>query len=210
MTVALGEGSEYGHGFDEATSDGYLYPTLLKVIRQRQPTATRCFDLGAGNGGIAARLSQAGFEVVGVEPSPEGVAIANKKYPELKISVGSGYDTLSETYGTFPIVYSIEVIEHVYSPRVFIKNMYDLTAPGGTMVLSTPYHGYWKNFLMAATGKMDDHFTALWDHGHIKFWSHNTISKLINEITPSKVDFDHAGRIYPFSKSMFAVVNKPG
>jgi 2-polyprenyl-6-hydroxyphenyl methylase/3-demethylubiquinone-9 3-methyltransferase len=37
-------------------------------------------------------------------------------------------------------------------------------------VISTPFHGYWKNIALAVSGKFDDHFTALWNGGHIKFF----------------------------------------
>jgi hypothetical protein len=37
--------------------------------------------------------------------------------------------------------------------------------------VSTPYHGYHKNLGLALSGKMDAHFTALWEGGHIKFFS---------------------------------------
>jgi predicted HicB family RNase H-like nuclease len=52
---------------------------------------------------------------------------------------------------------------------------------GRFTVISTPYHGYWKNLMLALTGKMDAHFTALWDHGHIKFWSMRTLGELLRE-----------------------------
>ena len=57
------------------------------------------------------------------------------------------------------------------SPRRYAATLFDLAEPGGTAIVSTPYHGYWKNLAMALSGKLDAHFTALWDHGHIKFWS---------------------------------------
>jgi hypothetical protein len=34
---------------------------------------------------------------------------------------------------------------------------------------------------------MDNHFTVLWDHGHIKFWSRSTLTKALEE-TGFKVD----------------------
>jgi hypothetical protein len=40
----------------------------------------------------------------------------------------------------------------------------------GHLVLTTPYHGYLKNLLIAALGKSDSHFDPLLDGGHIKFW----------------------------------------
>ena len=80
---------------------------------------------------------------------------------------------------------------------------------GGTAILSTPYHGYWKNLALALTGRMDQHFTALWDHGHIKFWSMDTLGELLWEAGFVDVRFERVGRIPPLAKSMIAIARKP-
>ncbi len=75
--------------------------------------------------------------------------------------------------------------------------------------MSTPYHGYWKNLAMAVTGKLDAHFTALWDGGHIKFWSMRTLRALLEEAGFVDVEFTLVGRIKPLAKSMIAVARRP-
>jgi len=74
---------------------------------------------------------------------------------------------------------------------------------GGEMIISTPYHGYLKNLALAITGKMDSHFTVLWDGGHIKFWSVKTLTKLLNEFGFEVVEFRGSGRLPYLWKSMF-------
>jgi len=81
------------------------------------------------------------------------------------------------------------------------------SARGGAIV-STPYHGYLKNLALAVTGKMDAHFTALWDHGHIKFWSIPTLTTLLTEAGFENVRFRRVGRIPALAKSMIAVAHK--
>lgn len=76
-------------------------------------------------------------------------------------------------------------------------------------MISTPYHGYWKNLALALAGKMDDHFTALWDHGHIKFWSVRTLDALLEEAGFVDVCFERVGRVPALAKSMVAVARKP-
>ena len=89
------------------------------------------------------------------------------------------------------------------------RTVASLLSDGGTAVISTPYHGYVKNLAMAVTGKMDAHFTALWDHGHIKFWSVKTMTQLLNEAGLIVDHFAYVGRIPPLAKSMIAVARKP-
>ena len=111
--------------------------------------------------------------------------------------------------GRFPVVTSLEVAEHVYAPRHYAATLFDLLEPGGTAIVSTPYHGYWKNLAMALTGKLDAHFTALWDHGHIKFWSIRTLGELLREAGFVDIRFERVGRVPVLAKSMIAVARKP-
>lgn len=96
----------------------------------------------------------------------------------------------------------------MYAPRTFASCLHGLLEEGGTAIVSTPYHGYWKNLALAITGKMDDHFTALWDHGHIKFWSILTLRTLLEEAGFRTVTFRRVGRIPALAKSMIAVARK--
>jgi 2-polyprenyl-6-hydroxyphenyl methylase/3-demethylubiquinone-9 3-methyltransferase len=123
--------------------------------------------------------------------------------------LGSAYDDLESQYGKFKTVISLEVVEHLFFPRKFAACVYNLLEPGGTALISTPYHGYWKNLVLALLGKMDSHFTALWDYGHIKFWSIRTLRQLLTEAGFQDVRFHRLGRIPILAKSMVAVAVKP-
>ena len=123
--------------------------------------------------------------------------------------MGSTEEDLSVRFGKFQAVTSLEVVEHVYAPRQFAKRVYDLLEPGGVAVISTPYHGYLKNLAIALLDKSDWHYTALWDHGHIKFWSIKTLGQLLAEAGFTDIKFLRVGRIPVLAKSMIAVARKP-
>lgn len=80
-------------------------------------------------------------------------------------------------------------------PRAFLLNCRALLNARGTLILSTPYHGYLKTLLLALTGKMDQHFTALWDHGHIKFWSRKSLCAVLSETGFEDIEFVGSGRL---------------
>ena len=188
-----------------------LLPTVFRVLTELESCVggQRIFDLGCGNGSVANALSQQDWDVTGVDPSIEGIQQAKTAFPNLKLENGSAYDDLAAIYGQFPVLLSLEVVEHVYAPRQYAKTAFDLLEPGGTAIISTPYHGYWKNLAMAISGKMDAHFTALWDHGHIKFWSIKTLTKLLTEAGFVDIRFERVGRIPALAKSMIAIARKP-
>ena len=189
------------------TSHAYLLPRLAKILEGLR--ATRVFEVGCGNGAVANWLHGRGIEVTGVDASESGIRQAALAYPRLRLAVGSAYDDLADEYGRFPVVISLEVVEHLYSPRAFAKTLFDLLDPGGTAIVSTPYHGYFKNLALAATGRLDAHFTALWDGGHIKFWSERTLRLLLEETGFRSVAFCRVGRVPILAKSMIATAKKP-
>lgn len=187
-----------------------LLPAVQKLLRNisLQENDKRLFELGCGNGSVANNLSQFGWDITAVDPSEEGIKQAQESYPNLKIREGSAYDDLAGQYGQFPVVLSLEVIEHVYAPRDYAKTIFELLIPGGVAIISTPYHGYLKNLAMAITGKMDSHFTALWDNGHIKFWSISTLTELLCEAGFIDINYMRVGRVPPLAKSMIAIARK--
>ena len=190
-------------------SHAYLVPALLNELERLSPEPKRIFELGCGNGSIANLLAKKGWDVTGVDPSTEGIAQAHDHYPNLKLAIGSAYDDLAAEYGQFSVVTSLEVVEHVYAPRHFAATLYSLLEPAGTAIISTPYHGYLKNLALALTGKMDKHFTVLWDHGHIKFWSMATLSELLREAGFQQIRFLRVGRVPSLAKSMIAIAQRP-
>jgi 2-polyprenyl-3-methyl-5-hydroxy-6-metoxy-1,4-benzoquinol methylase len=191
-------------------SHDYLVPALLEELTSLglSPAQKRLFELGCGNGSVAEVLTRQGYQMTGVDASAQGIEQAKRRYPDLNLQPGSAYDRLADTYGRFPVVISLEVVEHLYDPRVFARTLFDLVEPSGRVIVSTPYHGYWKNLALALTGRLDHHFTALWDHGHIKFWSMATLRQLLQEAGFHSITFRRVGRVPALAKSMIAVAAK--
>ena len=203
-----------GYRYDQGIlnhSHGVLLPSLFRVLDGLEWPAgdRRVFELGCGNGSVANELAGRGWDVTGVDPSAEGIRQAQAAYPGLKLASGSAYDDLAAQYGQFPVLLSLEVVEHVYAPRRYARTAFSLLSAGGTAIISTPYHGYWKNLALALSGKMDRHFTALWDHGHIKFWSVATLGELLREAGFVDLRFERVGRVPALAKSMIAIARKP-
>lgn len=198
---------EYVYGDPELNaSHGVLLPAIEAEVRRLQPS--RIFDMGCGNGSVANHLSQY-CPVDGVDLSESALRNAQVAYPHLRLELRSVYDDLSAEFGAYPFVLSLEVVEHLYDPRRYAANLFKLVEPGGVAMISTPYHGYIKNVVMAVTGKLDAHFTALWDGGHIKFWSIRTLSALLAEAGFGDIRFARVGRIPSLAKSMIATVRRP-
>ncbi len=190
-------------------SHDYLVPSLVRVLGDYAPTReTILFELGFGNGVTANHLTGLGYEVVGVDPSVDGVRQANTNYPTLRLQHGHSGENLHQRFGSFEILYSLEVIEHVFDPFEYAQNINSLLTKGGICVLSTPYHSYIKNLAISLAGKWDHHFTALWQGGHIKFWSPATITQLLETQGFEVLKIERIGRVPILAKSMMVVARK--
>lgn len=185
-------------------SHHYVLPRIERILASRRIEAGRVLDFGCGNGAMVAWLSSKGFEVVGIDPSESGIAEAARAHPSHEFHRASSEDDLA-FLGRFDLVTCIEVIEHCYDPRGVMQQIHGLLEPGGTAIVSTPYHGYLKNVALAVSGKLDGHFTALWDGGHIKFFSADTLSTLMREAGFQPPEIHRVGRVPPLAKSMIAV-----
>lgn len=206
----MSDESTIDYQYDDASAThthAYLWGPVCQLIEARPEK--RVFELGCGNGAFARHLKHRGYQVEGVDPSEQGIEQARKADPSLPLEVGNAYEPLSMRYGTFPLLVSLEVVEHVYYPKKYARCVADLLEPGGMAVISTPYHSYFKNLVMALSGAMDDHFTVLWDHGHIKFWSVKTLTQLFEEQGLRRVALKRVGRIPILGKSMVLTFQKP-
>jgi 2-polyprenyl-3-methyl-5-hydroxy-6-metoxy-1,4-benzoquinol methylase len=185
----------------------YVIKPILSFLPQRKDL--KIIDLGCGNGYFASLLASLGHDVTGVDSSEAGIAIARRAYPTATYYCRSLYDNLLMIIDkNYDVAIASEVIEHLYDPRLFLKNAAALLKPGGVLILTTPYHGYLKNVIMALSGKMDQHFTVNWDCGHIKFYSVKTLSALVGELGFRNIKFSFAGRFPYLWKAMILCAEK--
>lgn len=194
---------DYGFYNDKLShAHQYLLPAILSLLNKE----SKILDLGCGNGALSIHLIKLGFDVYGLDASPEGIAIAQKEYPKRFYLQDLSSEKLPSelNHTVFTTIISTEVLEHLYDPQSFIifcKKV--LTKKRNTeLIISTPYHGYFKNLVLALFDKSDLHYNPLWRGGHIKFWSKKTLCKLLEKEGFEVVAFKGCGRFPYLWKSM--------
>ena len=173
-----------------------LEPPILRLLPHKQAPI---LDVGCGNGYFANRLLDAGYTVYGIDASPDGIDIANRSHPGHFFRCDVSSAELPEPLRAIPFrtVLCMEVIEHLYSPLTMVCFARDLLrqSGGGELIVTTPYHGYLKNLTIALAGRMDYHLSALWEGGHIKFWSRRTLTLLLLQAGYHDIRIRGAGRV---------------
>ncbi len=203
----------YMHGPSVPLTSAYLWDPVLRILEQeerRLGRRPRVLDLGCGVGHFAQDLKRRGYDVVGVAPSPSARVRCRDAGHDFRFEAGGDTPESIAGLGSFDVVCSLEVIEHVYSPRAYVECLTSACQRGGLVILSTPYHGYWKNLTIALLGGFDRHFTALWEGGHIKFWSVKTLGSLLRTHGLKTESVDRVGRLFPaLAKSMVVAARYP-
>ena len=206
--TAFLESSKYGApGLRGAHA--YLLPGILKLLKG-VPPGSRILDIGCGNGSVATELAKRGYSMVGIDLATSGVQIARQTCPDGRFELLAADKHILENLATepFDVVYSAEVIEHLYDPRSFMAGCYAATRSGGRFLCTTPYHGYFKNLALSLADGWDGHLNPLFDGGHIKFFSRKTLSILMAEAGFEDLKFYGVGRLPYLWKSMIVVGTK--
>ncbi len=170
----------------------YLGPTLKAINSISAKGAV--LDAGCGGGLFSVGLHKAGYDVFGMDLSPSGIRAAKQRNVG-HFEISSLYEDLTAPFdvNSFDAIITIEVIEHLYSPTRFAECAYSALRPGGLLVVSTPYWGYFKNIVLAVTNRMDRSLTALWEGGHIKHFSRKTLTLLMENQGFEVVSFTGTG-----------------
>jgi len=115
----------------------YLF--AVRLARRR-----RVLDIGCGAGYGSSELAHAAASVVGLDVSPEAVALACSSYaaPNLRFLAASA-TSIPFADASFALITCFEVIEHIHDWPLLLKEARRLLAPGGQFIVSTPNKSYY-------------------------------------------------------------------
>jgi SAM-dependent methyltransferase len=109
-----------------------------------EPGVSRMLEIGCAHGAYLKAAEDAGWQVEGVEPSSEAVAIARAK--GLRVVCGRLEDAEVGQAGR-DLVAMWMVLEHVPNPRELLERIARILKPGGQLALSVPNAGSWERLL---------------------------------------------------------------
>ncbi len=99
----------------------------------------RALDVGCGAGLLCEPLARLGADVTGLDAAAENIAAAQAHAALSGLTIDYRTGSVEDLRdGTFDLVTSLEVIEHVTDPAGFVAGLARALAPGGVLVLSTP------------------------------------------------------------------------
>ena len=186
----------------------YLIKSLEKILEKEDTSNIELLDIGCGNGYLTEKISKFFKHSTGIDLSRTGIEQAQKLKNDRLDFKNIGLEEIIDQGKKFKFITSFEVIEHQYLPDDFLNQINKILTDDGKLLISTPYHGYFKNLLINLLGKHDYHYNPLWRHGHIKFFSIPTFTKLLQKCNLKVDKKKFSGRFYPISSSMIFLIKK--
>lgn len=143
--------------------------TLLELITDELdiPPGTRALDVGCNTGPMLIPLRQRGYDIVGIDISPDDVQQAGcylhqHGLPADQLSVADGTQ-LPFRDRSFDFVLLVDVLEHTDYPQRIVSEVQRLLAPGGIVIATVPwaYHPYvrytWLRKALSSRKTIDEH-----------------------------------------------------
>lgn len=125
------------HTGEHAHEDRRVHEAILSFMPDH---ADRILDVGCGNAWVAEEFVKRGRFVCSMDISTGNPEQAVRKFPSSD-HVGLVADAfhLPVKDGSFDAIIASEIIEHTVDPRGFVHSLYAALAPGGRLIISTPY-----------------------------------------------------------------------
>lgn len=112
---------------------------IASVVRAFPPQGA-IFDVGGGNGVVAAALQKAGFLVILVEPGLQGAINARSRGVEHVVC--STVEQIEFKTRTLPAIGLFDVLEHIEDDVSFLAQLKALLQEGGYLYLTVPAYGF--------------------------------------------------------------------
>jgi 2-polyprenyl-3-methyl-5-hydroxy-6-metoxy-1,4-benzoquinol methylase len=127
----------------------------MDIMRRQLPedTTAHILDVGCGDGAFLQELDKSlrrPYQYHGVDYSEYKVEKAKQlpyEFRRCNLEEGIPYDD-----ATFDLVYSGEVIEHIYNPDYMLEECNRVLKPGGLLIISTPNLQAWYNRVLFLFG----------------------------------------------------------
>lgn len=116
---------------------------IARYLTAKEHCAGRkVLDIACGEGYGSWLMGEWGAQsVLGVDVSPTAIASADKRFSNERVRFAAGpAEELKQISSgqKFDLIVSLETIEHVDDPRMFLENIRDAAAPNATIIISAP------------------------------------------------------------------------
>ncbi|MEV5411901.1 class I SAM-dependent methyltransferase [Thermopolyspora sp. NPDC052614] len=150
----------------------------------RDGTGRRLLDFGCGSGLFLELAEERGFDVTGVDLSPDSVKLANERLRRGRAFHGVAEEIPEIARGGFDVITLWSVLAHLPRPLEDFDRFRRMLAPGGVLLILTVNA---RSLLLKASGSKWNGFTK----NHLMFYSSQTLPVLLGRTGFAGVAFSH-------------------
>lgn len=183
----------------------YKWPLVAGYIPREE--GVRILDLGCGSGEVIGEMMRLNprARFIGLDVARTALDLAAERYPQAAfyhITDGSRFPLDDDSVD---FLFASEVVEHIYDTHNAFAEMSRVLAPGGRLLLTTPYHGLLKNILIALFF-FDRHFDPT--DAHVRFFTKRSLFSCLGAAGLMPLEYHYHGRIYPLSRTLLVLAGK--
>lgn len=145
------------------------YNEILDFLEPYRKT-NRLIDVGCGIGHFAAVAAGRGWEVHGTEYTDEAIAICESKGIRMQKGV---LDPANYPPGSFDVIASFEVIEHINNPNEELESFRAILRDGGAVYLTTP------NFNSYSRRRLGPDWNVIEYPEHLSYYTAASLTRLM-------------------------------
>jgi 2-polyprenyl-3-methyl-5-hydroxy-6-metoxy-1,4-benzoquinol methylase len=125
------------------------YRTLVRRVTQSIPVEGALLEIGSGAGGLLAEFKRRGWQVEGIEPSPQlynhAKTVLSGEVPLHPCEMAEAGPCLQMR--PYKAIIAVDVIEHLPDPFLLSRTAVEWLVPGGCLILQTPNAHSLRRFL---------------------------------------------------------------
>jgi SAM-dependent methyltransferase len=171
---------KYAYQFESGTPLANVYSLISSFV---DPGGT-VVDLGAGGGAIAAPLIESKYQYVGADHDSNYVELLKGKglaAVEVDLNVLSEVKDFLDSFEEVSTVLILDVLEHLVEPQSVLEFLYDWSICNGSipLLISVPNVSHFDLGIRLLAGYWEPTPTGLLDATHLRFFTRDTLSRML-------------------------------
>jgi 2-polyprenyl-3-methyl-5-hydroxy-6-metoxy-1,4-benzoquinol methylase len=149
----------------------------FRTFAQHLDKKTKFLEIGCSFGGILKRAANCGVAIChAVEPNRKDAEFVRESNPQAEI-FNTAFENTELQENFYDIVVSIEVLEHVVSPRKFLEKCFNVLKNGGIIHLEVPNH----NDVLLSTYENKAYKNFYYHKAHIHHFTEDSLKLLCKQ-----------------------------
>jgi 2-polyprenyl-3-methyl-5-hydroxy-6-metoxy-1,4-benzoquinol methylase len=172
--------------YDRGVRTSGLSETHKYILSQVSPEST-ILELGPATGYMTREFVAKKCVVDAIEVNPGDADIARPYCRTMIVASAEDPSVFDQLKDKYDVVVMADVLEHLRSPEIVLKNVHGLLRPSGFVLVSLPNVAHWRMRLLLLSGKFEYTETDLCDRTHLRFYTRKTGLELLQNAGYGKV-----------------------